>query len=443
MDKDFTRSDHDLMEVLYRARANELLVLVSMLRKAMSCYLSPSCLDPLVIADELQLLGGNTLVNVPRGHGVKYAEILTDVASNVGAEIDSADSIAEREWLLCLFLLEKARGKLGKEDGRALDEQLQEALGIGGDADPWHILRDESVNDHVKLELMESIVRSLVQGEDMAESSSFVSFMSSFGGGAGFVGLGGPLGAVLGVALGAVLGGILNTTIYLPGPAYKATVPAVPVIAYARARIAAETASAYVSETTSAKDTATGRNLEVANKVSYFCEPGVLADPRDILANRSSVPKEPGVYGWYFDSIPPKIPMADYIEIDGHDLLYVGITNTDMRRRILSEHLGRSAFASTLRLSLGCLLSESLGIKLQAKGSKSFWFGADGEEKLTDWMITHARVDFLSDPNPEDVEKQAFRSYGNLLPLNLKENTANPFHADLTDIRKHCKQAMR
>jgi hypothetical protein len=45
----------------------------------------------------------------------------------------------------------------------------------------------------------------------------------------------------------------------------------------------------------------------------------------EILARPSPVPKSAGVYAWYFDEIPPSVPVEGCHQALGHTLLYVGI----------------------------------------------------------------------------------------------------------------------
>ena len=99
----------------------------------------------------------------------------------------------------------------------------------------------------------------------------------------------------------------------------------------------------------------------------------------------------------------------------GLTLLYVGISpkppssvGTPSRqtlRRRLRYHFRGNAEGSTLRLSLGCLLSQSLGIELRRVGSgRRMTFGA-GERALNDWLERSARVAWLACDEPWRVEE--------------------------------------
>src|SRR5688572_23853962 len=97
---------------------------------------------------------------------------------------------------------------------------------------------------------------------------------------------------------------------------------------------------------------------------------------RDEMLGTDCVPRSPGVYGCYFREIPPAVPTEGCIVHDDLTLLYVGIapkaptqngrspSKATLRSR-LRYHMRGNAYGSTLRLTLGCLMSERLGIALQ------------------------------------------------------------------------------
>jgi GIY-YIG catalytic domain len=172
-----------------------------------------------------------------------------------------------------------------------------------------------------------------------------------------------------------------------------------------------------------------------------------------ILAEPCPVPRSAGVYGWFFKEIPPGVPIAGCAQRQGFTLLYVGISpqkqapgKKPSAARIQSRicyHMGRSgkenAEGSTLRMSLGCLLSQTLGIRLRQLG-KSFTFGP-GEVALSDWLECNARVSWVLHPQPWLLEDRLIADCE--LPLNLKGNSRNPFYLPLKKIRKDAKAAAR
>src|SRR5271169_2804189 len=95
----------------------------------------------------------------------------------------------------------------------------------------------------------------------------------------------------------------------------------------------------------------------------------------EVLSDSSPVPKTPGVYAWYFRNFPPEIPTAACLRFDDLTLLYIGISPSappkngkapsrqNLLRRVRYHYRGNAA-GSTLRLSLGCLLTATLNVEL-------------------------------------------------------------------------------
>ena len=50
---------------------------------------------------------------------------------------------------------------------------------------------------------------------------------------------------------------------------------------------------------------------------------------KEVVAGDVAVPKEPGIYAWYFRDFPSEIPTNNCITSDGLTLLYVGIAPAD------------------------------------------------------------------------------------------------------------------
>jgi hypothetical protein len=186
---------------------------------------------------------------------------------------------------------------------------------------------------------------------------------------------------------------------------------------------------------------------------------GALVNPfelfsrEEVLAKKCPVPAKSGVYGWYFADIPPHVPVDNCIKYKKRFLLYVGISpgrpprNTDrpsrqnLRKRIRYHYRG-NARGSTLRLTLGCLLSEILDIKLRRiRSDTNLHFTKAGEEKLSSWMSDNAFVVWMQHSTPWDIEEKIIQTIS--LPLNLQGNRHHPFHSHLSEIRRQAKQTAR
>lgn len=86
IDRDFVENDHDLYPLLTWAKDDELRLLATLISQKISSSIDDGCRSPLAIASEIQLMGGNSLVNGFRGHGVCYKEIVLDVAETIGVD---------------------------------------------------------------------------------------------------------------------------------------------------------------------------------------------------------------------------------------------------------------------------------------------------------------------------------------------------------------------
>ena len=178
----------------------------------------------------------------------------------------------------------------------------------------------------------------------------------------------------------------------------------------------------------------------------------VALHPRaEVLARPSIVPSAPGVYAWYFDGLSRLVPATGCHRVDGHTLLYVGISPKEpsrtgrvskqsLRTRVQYHYRG-NAEGSTLRLTLGVLLTEELGIELRRVGSGTRMTFSDGERALSEWMEQNARVAFLETPSPWLVERHLISEL--MLPLNLDQNAHSPFRAELSQIRSAARARAR
>ncbi len=168
--------------------------------------------------------------------------------------------------------------------------------------------------------------------------------------------------------------------------------------------------------------------------------PTRLWSGNEILSQKPCpVPAASGVYAWYFKQIPVSVPIQDGHKQNGLTLLYVGIapsrpqSSNTLRKRI-KNHLRGNAYGSTLRLSLGCLLADELGIKLRRVGSgKRKTFGLD-EAVLSNWMAQNAYVTWTLHPEPWHLEDELIGSLS--LPLNIKGNERHAFYPQLKALRK-------
>lgn len=172
---------------------------------------------------------------------------------------------------------------------------------------------------------------------------------------------------------------------------------------------------------------------------------------RAILGFTCAAPASSGVYGWFFREIPPVVPVSGCLVADGLTLLYVGIspkqmpegrTSTQTVRSRIRYHYTGNAEGSTLRLTLGCLLAEKLGIELRRVGSgKRMTFTLEGERKLSAWIAENAYAAWTENTRPWELEAQLIASLS--LPLNLDQNQHHGFSAELSRIRSQARRRAR
>lgn len=172
----------------------------------------------------------------------------------------------------------------------------------------------------------------------------------------------------------------------------------------------------------------------------------------EVLEPSSPVPASPGVYAWYFRDIPPGLSPEGCIRSGDLTLLYVGISpkrppvdalkpsKQTLRSRVRYHYRG-NAEGSTLRLTLGCLLAERLGITLYRVGSGKRMTFCDGEEVLSAWMAENAFVCWTVTDEPWVLETTLIGSVN--LPLNIDQNVGSASRELVREVRRTAKEVAR
>jgi hypothetical protein len=176
---------------------------------------------------------------------------------------------------------------------------------------------------------------------------------------------------------------------------------------------------------------------------ALICPPHVYSRS-EVLAKPCPVPRERGVYAWFFKEVPNGVPVADCLQFDQMKLLYVGIsphkafkptTKQSLHRRIRYHYAG-NAYGSTLRLTLGTLLSERSGFPpRRVGGGQRITLTHAGEQWLDRWMDQNAFVAWLAHQEPWRLEHHLIGTIS--CPLNIAGNTHHPFNAELSAKRRH------
>ena len=173
----------------------------------------------------------------------------------------------------------------------------------------------------------------------------------------------------------------------------------------------------------------------------------------EALTRPCPVPRSPGVYAWYFRAPPANVPVDGCIRHGDLVLLYLGISPKEpprdgrpgSRQTLASRiryHYRGNAEGSTLRLTLGCLLAEELGLELRrVGGGRRLTFTVEGERRLSVWMANHAFVAWTETPQPWLLEVKLLRELA--LPLNLDGNRHHPFRERLSVLRAAARARAR
>ncbi len=186
--------------------------------------------------------------------------------------------------------------------------------------------------------------------------------------------------------------------------------------------------------------------------IERFLKPDRLASRAEVLATPCPVPAEPGVYGWWFRLMPTSMDTHGCVTTNDCTLLYVGISpkrppangkppSTENLRKRIRYHYTGNAEGSTLRKTLGCLLSDELGIELRRVGSGRRMTFAVGEQSLSTWLARNALVNWVPCDAPWEVEARLIADLD--LPLNLDANAHNPFYKRLKAVRAEAVEQAR
>jgi hypothetical protein len=155
------------------------------------------------------------------------------------------------------------------------------------------------------------------------------------------------------------------------------------------------------------------------------------------------IAQEGGVYAWWFSKVPPGVPTGETAFHNGRRLLYVGIaprkpsaagsvSDSTLRNRLLNHCRGPLA-SSTLRRTLAVLLKGELDLSITRTKAGKLKMSPEHEARLTQWMNDNARVVWLVNPAPWEVEDHLIQ--GALrLPLNIR-GSADPFAKVLSKLR--------
>ena len=188
------------------------------------------------IAKELQLYGGNTFMNILRGHGVEYRELLIDVCKKMKVNFNSKASVEMIEYNLLQKILLDSLDNMSTEDmKKLLDEMNIPNQGFGKQAFiaalQMAIKRGGFSSYKMAVIVANAVSRALLgRGLTIASNAALTRWLSIFSG---------PIGWTVTA---------IWTAIDIAGPAYRVTIPSVVQVAYMRIKMNSETADTSTDE---------------------------------------------------------------------------------------------------------------------------------------------------------------------------------------------------
>lgn len=108
---EFCLNDESLYNVIYYSSNKERKVIAKLLNKRNSS-ISDKNLETQFLTNEIQLMGGDSIVNKFRGHGVKYNEILRDISEEIGIKNIEDKSDFEVESMILDVMMNDFKKKI-------------------------------------------------------------------------------------------------------------------------------------------------------------------------------------------------------------------------------------------------------------------------------------------------------------------------------------------
>lgn len=173
-----------------------------------------------VLARELQLYGGNSFVNLFRGNGVDYAEIVDDVLGRLKIPAQKSASLARKENLIISKVFENAWEKMSA----AQRKEILDSLGMKstGSLEALSVLLPRIGLGGIAAYQITALVASSVASMAVGR---VIPMVASFGAGRMLGALAGPIGI-------ALTG--LYSAYDLASPAFRVTLPCIVQIAWIR-----------------------------------------------------------------------------------------------------------------------------------------------------------------------------------------------------------------
>lgn len=175
------------------------------------------------IIDELQCFGGDTFVNTIRGGGVKYREIVEDVAKRFNVNYSKDDTTKQIERLLIITMFKQSYKKLKEEEQKVIKDELNINIDELDNINNTKDLTDYIKNKNDIILKIATIIAVNVAMQVLGRGA--LTTFANIGLGRALVIFTGPIGWILSALL---------TLPLISGPAYRVTIPCVFHIAMLR-----------------------------------------------------------------------------------------------------------------------------------------------------------------------------------------------------------------
>ena len=163
----------------------------------------------------------------------------------------------------------------------------------------------------------------------------------------------------------------------------------------------------------------------------------------EITQAKTLIPKDAGIYAWWFDTLPALVPIDGAEKVNEFLLRYIGIapsgpsSKRTLRDRLQNHCRGPIAI-STLRRALAVLLQQDLSLHIVRLATRKLALEQDGEHRLTTWMNDHARVCWAVIPKPWEFERRLIAAAKPTLNV---AGGVHPFAIDLRKLRSSIKNS--
>ncbi len=157
---------------------------------------------------------------------------------------------------------------------------------------------------------------------------------------------------------------------------------------------------------------------------------GSLRSTQSVLDDIEAIPECSGVYFIFGDTTEvlggtayAEMEHRDPFSVGGTDLLYIG-SSANLRARI-GCHLKDESSGSTFRMSMGCLLKESLDLTIYSQPTRTTFNFGQGEARLTRWLCLNTAIAIWPCQDAFDLEKALIKNLPS--PINITNRRQHPY----------------